>query len=174
MYRAGCWVIVPPPYRWTLEGLLIVIAATGKTEAHARTVSCGRWVCFACVYVSLMPWCAARALYFFCVWVRDFLRQLCGFSAHETPYHAARRDSRGKQRSANGHGGAAAASKGLEAFAHDAPRLERPMRHTLDQRAAVDTVGVAGPRTGITCTQHTHQSAEKHRSDACNQASDVP
>ena len=65
-------------------------------------------------------------------------------------------------------------SKGLEALAHDDPRLERPMRHTLDQRAAVDTVGVAGPRTGITCTQHTHQSAEKRRSDTCKQARDVP
>ena len=68
----------------------------------------------------------------------------------------------------------AGAPAGLEALAQDGPQLERPMKHGLDQRAAVATVGVAGARTGITCTQHIHQSAEKHRSDVRNQACDVP
>ena len=47
------------------------------------------------------------------------------------------------------------------------------MGHSLDQRAAVASVGPAVARQGITCTQHARQSAEKHRRDACDQGSDA-
>ena len=84
MYRAGCWVIVPPPYRWTLEGLFIVIAATGKTEAHARTVvhrSCMVvWmVCVFCVCVRVINALVRRAgvvRFFACVYVTFYANSM--------------------------------------------------------------------------------------------------
>ena len=74
----------------------------------------------------------------------------------------------------NGQGGAAAALKGLEAFLDDEPRLERPMSHALDLRAAVARIRVAGARGGVTCTQLARQSLETHRVNACDQESDAP